>query len=54
MIPIPCKDDMEELSLEARLQYFLGEDFREKYRVTSEPEEHGDWIIIGIEPNEND
>ena len=56
MIPIPSVEDMEELALEARLQYYDKDAFKikDKYRIKSKPEEYGDWIVIDVEPYEDD
>lgn len=56
MIPIPSKEDMEELALEARLQYYDNDSFKiqDKYRVKSKPEECDDCIVIDVEPYETD
>lgn len=51
MIPIPSKEDMEELALEARLQYYDNDAFKiqENYRVISKPIERDDCIVIDVE-----
>lgn len=56
MIPIPSVEDMEDLALEARLQYYDKDAFeiQGKYRVKSKPEECDDCIVIDVEPYESD